>query len=127
MLYDSLLVLALLFLSTLPFVAARGGQEVEPGDPLYQFTMVFVIYLFFVVFWSRYGRTLGMQSWGLRVETASGEQPNIRQASLRFLSAIVSLIPCGLGFFWQLFDADNQTWHDRLSGTRLRYYPKDSS
>lgn len=123
--YDSLLVVALLFLSTLPFVIARGGQEVAPGDPLYRFTMLFVIYLFFVIFWSRYGRTLGMQAWGLRVETAGGEQPGLKQASLRFFCAILSLMPFGLGFFWQLVDADNLAWHDRLSGTRLRYYPRD--
>ena len=30
----------------------------------------------------------------------------------------------GLGFFWQLWDAEQLTWHDRLSGTCLRHYPK---
>jgi hypothetical protein len=31
----------------------------------------------------------------------------------------------GLGFIWQLWDEDHLTWHDRLSNTRLRYYPKN--
>lgn len=124
MLYDSLLLLALLFLATLPFIAARGGEPVESGNPAYRLTLIMVVYLFFVIFWSRYGRTLGMQSWRLRIETANGEPPDARQASIRFVAAILSWLPVGLGFIWQLFDADNLTWHDRLSNTRLVYYPK---
>ncbi|MBT8084920.1 MAG: RDD family protein [Woeseia sp.] len=123
-LYDTLLILALLFLSALPFIAARGGEPVESGNTVFQVTLVAVVYLFFVIFWSRYGRTLGMQSWGLRLETADGDPPGLKLASLRFVAAIVSWLPCGLGFFWQLLDAENLTWHDRLSKTRVRYYPK---
>jgi uncharacterized RDD family membrane protein YckC len=43
---------------------------------------------------------------------------------LRFLAAIVSWLPFGLGFWWQLWDRDGLTWHDRLSSTRLVHYPK---
>ncbi|NIL93389.1 MAG: RDD family protein [Woeseiaceae bacterium] len=125
MLYDSLLVLAILFLATLPFIAMRGGEPVEPNDNrTYQLTMLLVIYAFFVYFWSRSGQTLGMRSWRLRLETPSGSIPSVSQASLRFLMAIVSLVPFGLGFIWQLWDKDNLTWHDRASDTRLKYYPK---
>ena len=76
MTYDGLLVLALLFLGTLPFNAVRGGEAVEPGDAVLQFTLALIIYLFFVVFWVRYSRTLGMQSWGLRIETFDGGKPD---------------------------------------------------
>jgi uncharacterized RDD family membrane protein YckC len=123
-LYDALLVLALMFLATLPFVAVRGGEPVESGDPLYRVVMFLIAWLFYAVFWSRYGRTLGLQSWRLRIETADGGKPGFWRASSRFLAAIVSWLPLGLGFWWQLWDRDNLTWHDRWSGTRLRYYPK---
>jgi uncharacterized RDD family membrane protein YckC len=123
-LYDALLVLALLFLATLPFIAARGGAPVEPGDPVYQLVMLLVAWLFYAVFWSRYGRTLGLQSWRLRIETTDGRKPTFAAASLRFFTAIVSWLPLGLGFWWQLWDIENLTWHDRWSKTRLRYYPK---
>ncbi len=122
--YDSLLVLALLFLATLPFIGARGGESVEPGTPLHQITLLLVAYVFFVGFWSGYGRTLGMQSWRLRIETADGAKPSYAASSLRFFAAVFSWLPVGLGFWWQLWDADGLTWHDRISGTRLRYYPK---
>ena len=123
-LYDSLLVLALLFLATLPFIGMRSGESVEPATKLHQLTLLLVVYVFFVGFWSGYGRTLGMQSWRLRIETADGAKPSYAAASLRFFAAILSWLPVGLGFWWQLWDADRLTWHDRISGTRLRHYPK---
>ena len=124
MTYDGLLVLALLFLGTLPFNAVRGGEAVEPGDAVLQFTLALIIYLFFVVFWVRYSRTLGMQSWGLRIETFDGGKPDTKQASIRLFASLLSWLPLGMGFWWQLFDRENLAWHDRLSGTRLRYYPR---
>ena len=124
MIYDGLLVLALLFLGTLPFNAMRGGDAVEPGNAVLQLTLALIIYLFFVVFWARYSRTLGMQSWGLRIETLDGGKPDMRQATIRFFAAILSWVPLGMGFWWQLFDRENLAWHDRLSGTRLRHYPR---
>ena len=122
--YDSLLVFALMFLGTLPFVAARGGEPVDPGNVAYQLTMLLIAYLFFTGFWCRHGRTLGMQSWRLQVESADGGKPGLREASVRFFAAIVSWLPFGLGFWWALWDQDRLTWHDRWSGTRLRFYPK---
>jgi uncharacterized RDD family membrane protein YckC len=122
--YDSMLVLALMILGTLPFVAVRGGQPVDPGNVPHQLTMIAIAYLFFTGFWSRYGRTLGMQAWRLKIETSAGSKPGFGQASLRFFAAIVSWLPLGLGFWWQLWDRDGFAWHDRWSGTRLRYYPK---
>ena len=68
-LYDSLFIIALLIIATLPFVAMKGGEPVEAGNPLYQLAMLFVVWAFFVGFWMRSGRTLGMQSWRLQIET----------------------------------------------------------
>lgn len=126
MLYDGLLVVALMMFATVPFVIVRGGESVEPGDPYYRLTMLIIAWLFFAGFWSRSGRTLGLQAWRLRIETPIGERPGFGAASLRFLAAVISWLPMGLGFWWQLWDKDSLSWHDRLSGTRLRYYPKKS-
>jgi uncharacterized RDD family membrane protein YckC len=123
--YDSLLAFALLLLGTLPFVGARDGATVEPGNTAYQVSMLLILFVFFVGFWAGYGRTLGMQSWRLTIENEHGRRPTVGQAGLRFLAAILSWLPLGLGFWWQLWDADRLTWHDRISGTRLRYHPKE--
>lgn len=126
-LYDTLLVFALMFLATLPFIANRAGEPVAAGDPVYQVTMFVVAYVFFTGFWWRVGRTLGMQSWRLSLETVDGRKPDLSSASLRFFGALISWLPAGLGFWWALWDRDNICWHDRLSGTRLRYHPKTSN
>ena len=123
-LYDSLLLLALMFLATLPFIAIRAGEPVDPGYLPYQLTLVDHFGRFFVGFWTTSGRTLGMQSWRLRVEDENGNAPGIAAASIRFFAAILSWLPLGLGFLWQLWDKDRLTWHDRISGTRLIRYPK---
>ena len=44
--------------------------------------------------------------------------------TVRFFFALLSWAPLGLGFLWQLWDRDKLAWHDRISGTRLRHYPK---
>lgn len=123
--YDTLLVIALLFLATIPFIAVRGGEPVEIGENrAYQAVLLLVIYLYFVGFWTRVGRTLGMQSWGLQLETPDGGKPTLATASVRFIAAIVSWAPAGLGFLWQLWDRERLTWHDRISGTHIVHYPR---
>ena len=94
MLYDGLLVLALLFLATLPFIALRGGEPVEANENLlYRLVLCLIVYGFFVGFWTRSGRTLGMQSWGLRIELEDGSKPDFGAANLRFMTAILSWRP----------------------------------
>ena len=128
MVYDGLLILALLFLSTLPFIALRGGEPVQPGENLlYRVILAVVIYGFFTGFWTRSGRTLGMQSWRLQLETMQGGRPTTGAATIRFFAAILSWAPAGLGFLWQLWDKDQLTWHDRISKTRIVYYPKEEN
>ena len=125
MIYDALLVCALLFLATIPFIAVRGGEPVEIGDnAIYRAVLILVTAGFFIGFWTWRGRTLGMQSWGLQLETMDGGKPTLASASVRFLAALVSWAPAGLGFLWQLWDRDSLTWHDRISGTRIVHYPK---
>ncbi len=122
--YDTLLILSLMFLGTIPFIALRYGEAVEGRSFDYQLTLFLIIFLFLVGFWSISGRTLGMQSWGIKIETFDGLKPNILQCSIRFFSAILSWLPLGLGFWWQVIDRNNLTWHDHISKTRLRYRPR---
>ncbi len=123
--YDALLVGALLFLATIPFIAIRSGEPVEIGDNMfYRLVLAVVIYGFFVGFWTRPGRTLGLQSWRLQLEDDHGQVPSFARANLRFVASLLSWLPLGLGFAWQLWDPQRLTWHDRISKTRLVYYPK---
>ncbi len=126
MLYDSLLVFALLVLASVPFYLSQGGGEADVyNDQWHQTIWLIVPYIFFVGFWTTKGRTLGMQSWGLQLEDQHGRIPGPGRASIRFAAAIISGAAFGLGFLWQLVDKEKLTWHDRLSGTRLMHYPRE--
>lgn len=123
--YDALLNLALWVIAALVFIAFNQGEAIETYQNLpLQVALLAVSFGFFVGFWTRVGRTLGMQSWGLQLETSDGQKPGLVAASVRFFAALLSWAPAGLGFLWQLWDTDKLTWHDRISGTRLVYYPK---
>ena len=126
--YDTLLLLSLWFLATIPFIVTQHGEYLDSSIGLlhivYQLILLLVAYGFFVGFWASKGRTLGMQSWGLQLEATDGSVPGIRAATVRFFAAWLSLAAFGLGFLWQLWDPDRLTWHDRLSNTRLVHYPR---
>jgi uncharacterized RDD family membrane protein YckC len=129
MLYDMLLVFAFLVMLAILSTAYLGGESVYAGGPMYvrvyNGIRFLIIFVFFVGYWTKRGRTLGMQSWGLQLETMEGGRiPSLSQNTIRFFSAALSWLPLGLGFLWQLWDKDRLTWHDRLSGTKIVHYPK---
>ena len=44
MMYDALLVVALLWLATIPFIALRGGEAVDIGEnAIYRVTLLLVV------------------------------------------------------------------------------------
>lgn len=129
MLYDLLLVIALLFIVTALFLPITGGEAISADrslllERIYQTTLLLVIVLFFCGFWTWRGQTLGMLAWRLRVERGDGARLTWRDALLRLGGAAVSLAALGLGYFWIWIDRDRLAWHDRWSGTRVVVTPK---
>ena len=51
------------------------------------------------------------------VRLADGGPLGWSTALLRHLCSYLSAIPCGLGYFWMLWDPEKMTWHDKLSAT----------
>lgn len=126
MLYDGLLLAALLMIGTALFLPLTHGEAVT--QPALRFALrVFLLGLivgFFGVFWTRTGQTLGMQSWRIKVERLDGSRLGWKDVALRLGAALLSWLPLGLGFLWALFDAEKRAWHDRLTGTRVVVVPK---
>ena len=64
------------------------------------------------------GQTFGMQAMGIRaVAIGTGEPIGFGRATGRALMSIVSGIPLTLGYLWSIWDANNQTWHDKVAGS----------
>ncbi|MDX1334937.1 MAG: RDD family protein [Gammaproteobacteria bacterium] len=118
-LYDSLLLFGALFFAALIPLLIFG--ESVSGHPVFNIYLITVCFLFFGWFWTHGGQTLGMKTWKICVCMPDGSQISWGRALLRFFAACLSWLLLGGGFLWALFDPENQTLHDRLSGTRLVY------
>jgi uncharacterized RDD family membrane protein YckC len=127
--YDTLLLVALLMVTTAIFLPLTHGEAITARDMpllewLYRAALVAVTVGFYGVFWTRSGQTLGMASWRIRIERQDGQRPGWRDTAVRLAAAALSWLPAGLGYWWMLVDRDRLTWHDRLSRTRVVLLPK---
>ncbi len=121
--YDSLSVMAVWMLLGYIFIAFNDGEAVS--GPLFNSTVFLITFLFFALFWTRSGQTLGMLAWRLRIESEQGQPLNAKQALLRFMCAILSALVFGMGYWWMLVDSNKLTWHDRWSSSRVVQLPKN--
>ena len=117
--YDALLIVALMFIATFPFLAFLGDSTHGWRRHLLQAWVLVVIGAYFVWFWTRGGQTLPMKTWHIRLVRADGTAVNAPRAIHRYVIALLGFAALGLGFFWALVDRDRQFLHDRLSGTVL--------
>lgn len=72
---------------------------------------------YFTLMLSWRGTTLGGLLMGLRVVRLDGRPIDRTVALVRALTAILSTLCLGIGWFWASWDPKRQTWHDRLAGT----------
>jgi uncharacterized RDD family membrane protein YckC len=64
------------------------------------------------------GQTLGKRMVGIRVyDFAQGGPIGYGRGVLRYIGRLISGIPCALGYFWMLWDKEQQTWHDKIATT----------
>ncbi len=123
--YDTLLLMAVLFLAALPPTFIMGEEPSTPAMFLFQLYLLLIVFTFFAWFWSHGGQTLGMRAWRIRLQNRNPGPATLWQLMLRFIVATFSWLPLGLGFIWSLFDKEQLTWHDRYSMTELVVVPKD--
>ena len=76
-----------------------------------------LIIVYHVGFWAWKGTTIGGIVARVRVVRPDGAPVGFTEALVRGLSAIFSVAVAGLGWFWMLWDPEQQTWHDKIAGT----------
>lgn len=123
-LYDTLLLVALLMLGSFLYVPVVGDMLPAPlGRTLYQILLLAIGFFYFTGFWVHGGQTLGLRTWKLRLVARDGGSVTWTQATQRFALALVSWLCLGLGFLWVWVDREKLAWHDRFSGTRVVRVP----
>jgi uncharacterized RDD family membrane protein YckC len=124
LLYDSLLLAALLVIFTSAAVFLNHRVALEPKTAgawfyLYQAGLLAVIVGYYQINWLRSGQTLGMRAWHLRAVADSGQPMAIKAAALRSVFGVIAWAPAALGVLWLYFDTEHAALHDRLSKTRV--------
>jgi uncharacterized RDD family membrane protein YckC len=120
--YDSLIVIALSFAVTALWMFMTDTEQAI--GPAFQSTLFISIFLFFGFFWTKNGQTIGMLAWRIRVQSKEGYSITWTQALIRFCSAILGTLICGLGYVWMLVNDQKLTLQDQLSNTEVVYLPK---
>ena len=128
MIYESLLLAAVLFVASFIFILAFRGTDSLFFRPAFQLYLLIMAGIYFIWFWTHGGQTLAMQTWKMRIVnadstgnavSAEGKGISLRQAVMRYLFAFIGITLFGCGILWALFDRDRQFLHDRLAGTQI--------
>lgn len=117
--YDFLLLIALLFLATAILLPFNGGKAFTNQPIFYPLYLLTVSFCFYGWFWTHGGQTLGLRAWKIKVLTDNYEVITWRQAFVRFIVSLFSWGFLGLGFLWIFVDKKQRSWHDMASKTGL--------
>jgi uncharacterized RDD family membrane protein YckC len=126
--YDALLVIAILMVYTLIVALIHGGAVLEENGKVrwwvFRLGELAVIGAYCVINWVRSGQTLGMRAWRLHAVSAEGKRLSWPRALWRFLWAVPAWSPAALGVLWLYLDPARLALHDRLSNTRMVHVPR---
>lgn len=134
MIYDGFVLLALSFAYGAVMTTIAAQQNAAPtnmdshqpmfDNPLFGLGWLATIMGFYIIFWRRFGQTIGMKTWHLKVVSAKPENTTLQRLPWLecFLRSISSLMGFGLFGFSYIVGAISPTgdcWHDKISGTRV--------
>lgn len=141
MLYEAMLVFAILFAAGLFFSVAFEQRHALYLRHAMLVWLVIAVGAYFIWFWTHGGQTLAMKTWKIRLVDLHGRPVGFWRASIRYLLAWLWFLP-GLALAWILGaqawmliviplanvavwaiaiyrDPQRQFVHDRLAGTQL--------
>ncbi len=120
--YDLLLLLAVLFLGTIALLPFTGGEAITPQDSglwehAYRLYVAALALGFFGVSWTRSGQTLGMQSWKIRLERCDGSRLDWLASALRLAIGAAIVVAAMTGVWLLRRPAGSAAW---LAGLALQ-------
>lgn len=118
MLYEAVLLTAVLFIAGFIFTAIFHAPLPPILRFVFQLYLVLVMATYFIWYWLHGGQTLPMKTWHLRIVRTDGQPLRLKQAGLRFLLALIG-VGLGFGILWAVFDRERLFWHDRMAGTKV--------
>jgi uncharacterized RDD family membrane protein YckC len=142
--YDLLIVVAIVMVVGLLCQLATGGQLIRTGAETvipwwYPTLQGVVVAAYFISSWRRGGQTVGMRPWRIRITRDGGSRPTLQQCVIRLLVAAAPLVLLMLDpligmratlwtlllvwagwFAVALFDPRRRALHDLAAGTEIR-------
>lgn len=141
MAYEAMLLFGVIFVTGFLFSWLFGQRHALYLRHFMQAWLLFVLFAYFVWFWTHGGQTLAMKTWHVRLVAADGGPVPFGRALYRFLLCWLWILP-GLALAWLLgakawmmvwipalnfllwalavrLDPERQFLHDRIAGTRL--------
>lgn len=119
LIYEALIITALLFIATAAFTAVFGDSRAQPMQLLLRVFLFVVAGMYFVGSWTGGRRTLPMRTWRMHLVDESGQYLSVGRASLRYVLAALGVTLGGIGILWAMVDRDRQFLHDRIGRTRV--------
>ena len=120
--YDSLLIGAIVLVLSLLLVFINGGYPESGSFVSFMqfFILVFAGPIFYSYFWIKNnGQTLGMQSWRIRLVSSKNLPLTLKITLTRCVVSFLSALFFELGYFWILFNKDNLSWSDLVTDTKI--------
>jgi len=117
MVYESLIVAAILFVSAAIPTALNQGA-ISPGSVWFELWLLACVFGYFGYCYTKAGQTVPMKAWRLILTDTNGRRIGWGRALLRWF--ISTLLGFGvLGWLAMLIDRDSLALQDRLSKTRV--------
>lgn len=119
--YDSLFVIALVFLATALALIPFGGEAIPGEGPLqWLFRVYLLVWVagYFVYFWCKFGQTPGMKVWRIMLYPDQTKRCAATM-TLRFFWGIACILSAGLLFFAALRSEKRQTWFEKRMDMRV--------
>jgi uncharacterized RDD family membrane protein YckC len=139
-LYEGFLLLGVIFIAAMVNTLLKKLVQ-NPAAFLQEAVTVVVLGVYFVWFWSRYGQTLAMKTWRIRLVTQNHQPPSRMRSLGRYIVSYIWVMPAVMlihlnhytgwavslvfvsgvaGYAALVFlHPGRQFWHDVVCGTRL--------